>query len=81
MTSYETKLGAAKIISGRELCQGKWGVRAKLASGRELFISFDGKPELEAAFPAPEWMSVKTGPRTDVIDMMYEDMDRAGSHR
>lgn len=61
MTEYNTKLGLAKITSSRLLINGQWGVMGKLADGRELFISFAGKPDLEAAFPEPGFMSVEAG--------------------
>lgn len=33
MTTYETKLGTAKITSGRQLVNGVWGVQGQLADG------------------------------------------------
>lgn len=55
MKTYETKLGTAKIVSKNAcMVQGKWGVMATI-NGKKAFLTFDGKPELEAAYPVPKF--------------------------
>ena len=79
MTTYETKLGTAKITSGRMLIQGKWGVMATIG-GKKAFLTFDGKPDLEAAFPAPVRSGVRARAQKSAEAKLYDDMDKANSH-
>ena len=78
MTTYETKLGTATLIGGRILVNGAWGVQGKLSDGRKVFLSFDGRDDLAAAFPAPGHLTDTTpaGRRPETI---YDKMERANS--
>ena len=85
MTSYETKLGTVKITSGRVLVKGVWGVMGSL-NGREVFVGFAGRPELESAFPMVDTGSVE-GKVADGFAVKNgrifrtHEMDSAGSHK
>ena len=78
MTTYETKFGTATITSGRMMTAGKWGVMATIG-GKKAFLTFDGKPDLEAAFPPPAYFGKKVGKASDAGVLRPEDMDRENS--
>jgi hypothetical protein len=78
MTTYETKLGTAKITSGRQLVKGVWGVQGQLADGRKVFLSFEGRKDLAAAFPAPSHLT-DDAPAGRRVETIYDKMERSDS--
>jgi len=78
MKTYETKLGTATLIGGRVLVNGVWGVQGKLKDGRKVHLSFEGRPDLAAAFPAPSHLS-DDAPAGRRVVTVYDKMERANS--
>ena len=78
MTTYETKLGTAKITSGRQLVKGVWGVQGQLADGRKVFLSFEGRDDLASASPAPSHLT-DDAPAGRRVETIYDKMERSDS--
>ena len=78
MKTYETKLGTATLVGGRLLVGGVWGVQGKLKDGRKVFLSFEGRDDLAAAFPAPSHLT-DTAPAGRRSETIYDKMERSNS--